>query len=341
MSAGARVSVSVCVAVFNEGPKAERLLGLILAQSRLPDETVIVDDASTDDTYQRLVAASRAYSGAVKIQILRQERNGGPALARNRAWKSSSGILSVFTDGDCRPARDWLEKLVGALEANASLLAAGGSYSDPEEGNLLSRFIGFEISWRYSRMADEIDCHGSYNLAVRREVLEKLGGFDERYPKPSGEDFDLTYRIAAMKRLAFVRAASVGHDHPDQFWSYLRNQFRRGLDRVRLYLDHPGKASSDSYTDAWVKYEVAGSAALVYLVPFAIIWNEARWIQLGLLAFLAASSLRPLGFLWGKGGMKVAVSGAFIRFVRVFAWMAGLHAGFAQPIMSPLRKQGT
>jgi glycosyltransferase involved in cell wall biosynthesis len=320
-------TISVCVAVYNEGMKAERLLALILAQTRLPDEVIIVDDGSTDDTFARLNRMKTAYSGTCAVKIETQ-KNRGPAAARNLAWKLSTSEISVFTDGDCTPDGHWIEKLVAPFDRDPTLLAAGGAYADPKSGNLLSRFIGFEISWRYSRMSDQIDCHGSYNLAVRRVVMEKLGGFNEKYPKPSGEDFDLTYRISEMKPLAFVRDAQVGHDHPDQFWWYMKNQYRRGFDRVTLYLDHMSKAKSDSYTDPWVKFEVLTSAAALYSLPLLVFLPGFAWFTLALSTFLIISSVRPFPFLVSRGGLVLAAYGSAVRFARIFAWMLGLHAGF-------------
>ena len=61
------------------------------------------------------------------------------------------------------------------------------------------------------------------------------------YPVPSGEDWDLTYRISENHRIVFVPEAIVGHYHPDKFIPYMKNQERRGFDRVKIYKDFPGK----------------------------------------------------------------------------------------------------
>jgi GT2 family glycosyltransferase len=176
-------------------------------------------------------------------------------------------------------------------------------------------------------MDEYIDCHGTYNLAIRRSVLEKLGGFNEKYKKPSGEDFDLTYKVSRLGKIKFVREARVGHDHPRDFWAYMKNQFQRGIDRVRLYADNPAKIKNDSYTEWLVKYEVILACMVIAIAPFAVLINVLRLPLIFTLILLFFLSSRRLPFLMQEESVSLGLYGTAIHFARTFAWALGLQFG--------------
>ncbi len=314
--------IAVTIAVHNEEKTIEKLIESLFSQTLLPDEIVFVDDGSKD----RTVSLIEKYIPAeIPIRLLVQEQKG-PAAARNLAWKESKADICVFTDGDCIPESTWLERLVKPLE-NPEVGGSGGTYKTLNKESLLARFIGLEISWRYRKVKGEIDCHGSYNLAVRRHLLEKVGGFNEDYPDASGEDFDLTYNISQYSILVYTPEAVVGHYHPQKLFPYLKNQVRRGYDRVKLYCDHPRKAKSDTYTPWYVKYQVAFSGlflpSLVFLYPAV---PPGPIIPLLLLLLLLMFTCVPF-FYFFKRDMMVAFYSIPVQFLRGFAWMIGLMKG--------------
>ncbi len=95
---------------------------------------------------------------------------------------------------------------------------------------------------------DLVEFAGSYNLGALRSALESVGGFDESYRAPSGEDNDLSYRWRDRGvRIRFARGALVDHHHPTSLGQYLREQVRHGRWRVVLYAAHPGRMRGDGY----------------------------------------------------------------------------------------------
>jgi glycosyltransferase involved in cell wall biosynthesis len=315
-------TVAVTIAVYNEQALIDSLIDSLLGQTRPPDEIVLVDDGSRDDTAKLIKA--RAQRDA-RIRYVYQD-NAGPATARNRAWREASCDICVFTDGDCVPDGNWIETLIAPFE-DANVGATAGTYRTLNADNLLARFVGAEIAWRYRNVGDSVDCHGTYNLAIRRDVLLELGGFDESYRYPSGEDFDLTYRISRKHRIAFVRAAVVGHEHPDALWPYLKLQSRRALDRVRLYRAHRDKSGSDTYTSPLEKYQVLASGMLLGAPALALIDTRAAALAGGaLFGFLLLTALHPFAFVW-RQAPAAAVYGTWVRLLRNFAWGFGVVRG--------------
>ena len=86
-------------------------------------------------------------------------------------------------------------------------------------------------------------------MALRREVLEKTGGFDESYRRASGEDNDLSYRVQKLGfKIAFAPDALVGHFHTVSLRKYLKEQYTHGYWRIKLYKAHPDMRGGDDYT---------------------------------------------------------------------------------------------
>lgn len=317
--------VAATVAVYNEAAGVRDLLDALLAQSRPLDQVVIVDDGSSDTTPEIL----HEYAEREASVLVISQKNQGPAVARNKAWRAAEADLCLFTDGDCVPEVQWAEKLIAPFvdsAANSTIGAVGGSYRTLNTHSTLAKFIGSEIDWRYRNVSGEISAHGTYSLAVRRTILEKIGGFNEAYPKPSGEDFDLTYKISCQHRILFEPAARVGTQHPEHLGQYLKIQARRAYDRIRLYGDHPEQAHSDNYTEATVKYEILSALFLLPLLVLGFFVNELFWLCGVLVTFLIYCRFSLFRYQLGDS-FSLALGGAGIAFVRNYAWAVGLIAG--------------
>ncbi|OGW18687.1 MAG: hypothetical protein A3G93_15930 [Nitrospinae bacterium RIFCSPLOWO2_12_FULL_45_22] len=255
------MNISIVIPAFNSqktiAQAIEACLQQIYDQGEI--EVIIVDDGSTDDT-QKIV---RSYP----VGYIFQE-NSGPAKARNTGWEAAQGDIICFTDSDCIPHNDWVQKLVRNFNAK-DVGAVGGSYSIANEENLLAACIHQEILLRHEQMPKRAKALGSYNLSVPKRLLEKIGGFNEEYTQASGEDNDLCYRlIKAGYSLYFEKEALVFHYHPSNFLRYLRHQFWHGYWRVKLYQDHPGMMRGDDYSGLFDFIQPPCFLLTFGLVPF-------------------------------------------------------------------------
>ncbi len=193
------VAVSVVVPARNAAATIGRTLAALAAQD-LPGEreTIVVDDGSTDDT----VAIARSFDG---VQVLEQDALG-PAAARNNGAAAARGEMLAFTDSDCFPTPGWLAAGVAAL-AGADLVQ-GAVRPDPDAA------IGpFD---RTLWVVGEIGLYETANLFVRRDLFDRLGGFEEwfdpRYGKAMAEDVWFGWRaVRDGARTEFSEAALVHH----------------------------------------------------------------------------------------------------------------------------------
>lgn len=327
------MNVSVVVPVFNGARDVEALATALenLQPVGAGLEVVVVDDGSIDDTAVRLASHP--------VRVLRQPRRG-PAAARNTGWRATMGEVVLFTDADCRPPPDWVVQLVGGFDS-PEVGAVAGSYSAANPEVSLAAWIQAEIRRRHLRMPRYVRSAGSFNLAVRRCALDGVGGFDERYPRASGEDTDLSYRLlAAGWRIRFLPDCQVAHRHPERLGPYLRTQARHGFWRGRLYRRHPRYLTGDDYT-GWGDAIGAGLALLAPLGLLAgAIWPPALGVAgVILAALLLLSAGQAAGVARTAGRAGLAPLGVGVLTLRAFARAAGWAAGVVYNVVDSLRSR--
>jgi GT2 family glycosyltransferase len=245
--------------------------------------------------------------------------NAGPASARNHGARVAQGAFLFFTDADCRPERSWVSKMMKGF-ACEGVSAVAGSYGIANTASLLARVIHAEIVFRHrTLMPDFPKAFGSYNVAIRRDAFEAVGGFNVQYRAASGEDNDLSYKIIARcGRIFFCRDACVDHYHQESLARYLKEQFRHGLWRLKMYADHPRMMAGDGYT-FWkdvLEVPLAAAHLLIFLWP-----APAAILFLGFLFFELVFGVIIMGFTLGS------LFAGYVLWLRSFVRAAGFFSG--------------
>jgi len=223
------VRVSVIVPAYDSAAFIEGCLRALDAQTIPPStfEVIVVDDGSADDTAG---AAERFATGArAAIRVLRQLENRGPASARNAGIAASNAPTLAFTDADCEVAPDWLERGLARLDA-ADIAAVEGRTDPAGEVGTLTHQMRNEAGGLW------MTC----NMLYRRESLEQVGGFDERFRLAFLEDSDVAFAVKeAGGEIAFDPDVVVNHlvlhEGRRKFWRDARKRFYNPL----LFAKHP------------------------------------------------------------------------------------------------------
>jgi len=170
-----RVKITVIVCAHNEEAFITACACSLLAQSRPPDEIVVVNNASSDrtgDTARRLP----------DVRVIDEARKG-LVVARERGRQEATGDLLVYVDADCRAPLQWLERIERHFERDPALVALSGNYRFYDwdwSGRLLLRAYDLTLGPATHVLAKYILQIGVVfyggNFAVRREALDRIGG---------------------------------------------------------------------------------------------------------------------------------------------------------------------
>jgi glycosyltransferase involved in cell wall biosynthesis len=177
--------ISVILPCRNEEKYLPRCLSSLVSQTYPRDqyEIIVTDSASVDGT--RLIAES---FGARVVQ----EPRPGVALARQRGVEAARGEIVAVTSADVEVPPDWLARIAADLSADPDLLAVGGPVRSYDGNWLLDRYFIFPPThWIFAFFGwPTFSCD---NVAIRRDVLMRIGGFNVRLP--SLEDTELAFRL--------------------------------------------------------------------------------------------------------------------------------------------------
>jgi exopolysaccharide biosynthesis polyprenyl glycosylphosphotransferase len=247
-------------------------------------EIIVVDDASTDGT----AAVAREFGVRYRIQ-----NKEGPAAARNLGVRASRGEIILFTDSDCIPKEDWIEKMVKPFE-DPQVAGVMGRYLTKQK-EFCARFTQLEFEERFRILSnfDNIDLVPSFAAAFRRAIFEQVGGFDCHYPLANNEDVELSYKIASRGyKMVFADEAIVYHRHPATWKKFFGVKYSRAFWRTLVYKKFPGKILKDTYTPQSLKAQIISSYLLLF--SFFIFLAGPLW---GILAVGGALTLFILSCL--------------------------------------------
>ncbi|MGB2985785.1 MAG: glycosyltransferase [Phycisphaerae bacterium] len=291
----------------------------LLERTRLR-EIIFVDDGSTDDTAKIVAEFPVTYvTGDGK----------GPGAARNVGWRAARHPLVWFVDSDCVAEPDALDRLLPHLD-DPKVGGVSGSYGIMNPESLLACLIHEEIIERHRAMPQRVDFLATFNVIYRREILERLDGFDERFLK--GQDAELSFRVmAAGYELGFDFDSRVKHYHSSRWRGYLRTQRDQGYWRVWLHLSHSGHAVSDSYSN-WVDHMQPPLAMLVLVSTPMLFFGQLAWVPAGLVGLLILAQLRMTTRLVRRLRQPRYLCFAVMSFIRAFWRGIGMAHGVLKKV---------
>jgi glycosyltransferase involved in cell wall biosynthesis len=197
------LNISVIVCAHNEARYLPACLHSLLAQTRRPDEILVINNASTDET--SAVAQQIPY-----VRVVDEPRKG-LVVAREAARRRSSGEILVYVDADCRAPLTWLSRIEGRFLRDPALVALSGPYRYYDWdwwGRFLVRAYDMTLAPGTQVLVKHVLRIGSIlyggNFAVRRRALDQIGGFDTSIDF-HGEDTNLGRRLFAIGKVALCQ----------------------------------------------------------------------------------------------------------------------------------------
>lgn len=214
------VKYSIVVPTFNRAKLLSEVLTSVLNQtiSNLEYEIIVVDDGSNDNT--KNIVESFIKKDNTKNLLYVFQSNRGPAAARNVGIKNSSGKIIFFIDDDCKAPINWLENILLGYEKYPEVIGVSGWYDFENNSDIWSKY---QTCWAKRRFGNVLNFEKIYNTAIgspcgntantsyKKDILTKVGGFDEAFGSPGFEDWDLKKRIHDRGYLMLFLPNNVTH----------------------------------------------------------------------------------------------------------------------------------
>jgi len=284
-------SVSAIVPTHNRAATLRRALASVFSQTRPPDEVIVVDDASTDATADVL----RDFPTA---RVVRLDRNGGAANARNEGVRHATGEFVAFLDSDDVWLSHKLELQLAAFagEPSPDLVCSGITVRGSGGAVAYHGFAGDSPAegWSFGEFQNYPFCPSTW--LIRRAVFDAVGPFDASLP--NCEDLDYLARLAGRCRMRLIADPLVLkynlHDSLDANLSRTAVSYQTLFSRYPALWRRAPRALIASHVRLASMYARAGdlgrARALLWQTARRHPGNTAPWL------LLAASLLGPRAY---------------------------------------------
>jgi glycosyltransferase involved in cell wall biosynthesis len=240
--------VSVIMPCFNAASYVEEAARSVLEQTYSSVELVVVDDGSTDGSQAIVARLSEQYPGRLRFAA---QANAGPYAARNHGLRLAQGDFIAFLDADDWWRKDFVEKMLAAVNADATVaLAYCGWQNVGLPGRRGDPYVppNYELEDKAARFLSSAAPWPIHTALVRRAVIDEVGCFD--LDLPTCMDYDLWLRVAVARPirlvpevLAFYRHHQSGQITSTQ-WRQARNVWLVKRKFVRQHPEHVKHLSS-------------------------------------------------------------------------------------------------
>jgi glycosyltransferase involved in cell wall biosynthesis len=284
------MKVSIIATVLNEGPAIRDLLDSLAAQTRAPDEVVIVDGGSTDDTIS--IVQAYADDGRLPLRVL-VEPGANISRGRNVAIADASGDIIASTDAGVQLAPGWLAELVAPFESENPPQVVAGFFT-PDPHSVFEIAMGATVLPSLSDINPDCFLPSSRSVAFTRAAWETSGGYPEWLDYC--EDLIFDFRLRDLFHPFAFAPRAVAYFRP-------RGNLRSFFKQYYLYARGDGKA------DLWRKRHAIRYLTYLVAVPLLLVlgWRLSPWwwglgVGLGVVGLFGTPYrrlwplLRPLGW---------------------------------------------
>lgn len=217
------MEISVVIPTYNAAKTLHQCLAALSHSTCSPKEIIVVNDNSTDNS----VEIANCYN----VRVINNENENGANICRNLGANTATGDVVLFIDSDVQIHSDTIA-LVAQNFDNENVDAVVGCYSTyPEQKGLMTKYKNLWIRYSYLKSKKEIDWIFGAVSAIKRDVFNKMGGFDsELHAKHGVDDLELGKRLTSNGyKITLNKNVEVDHLKEFTLKSFIKNEFMRSF----------------------------------------------------------------------------------------------------------------
>lgn len=200
------MKVTVAIPCYNGASYIGAVVESVLSQTWPPDEVLVVDDGSTDESVEII----RQYP----VHLIRHSGNQGVATSRNSAIEASTGEVIVFIDADAVADPSLLAVLLSGYD-DPRVAGVGGQGIEANIHSLADRWRARHANQSHGNVARDVEFLFGLCMSFRMRALREIGGFNPAF-RTNAEDMDVSLRLRkAGYRLRYLPDAKVYHQRSD------------------------------------------------------------------------------------------------------------------------------
>ena len=212
------MKVSICITTLNEEKTIAKLLTGLIYQTFEPDEIIIVDGGSKDET-PKIIKDFSKRSKKIKLIIKRCSRSRG----RNIAVSNAKNNLIAMTDAGCIPEKNWLERIINPFKVKTVDVVAG--FYKMEVSNSIQKAFSVFLGVHPKDFNNKF-LPSTRSIAFTKRAWGRIGGFDENL-KDTAEDSLFNYKAIKLGlNFARVKNAKVKWLMPETFTEFFYKLFK-------------------------------------------------------------------------------------------------------------------
>lgn len=319
---------SLIITAHRSGPMLEACLDSVSKLAPAPREVIVTIDGADPGTIES--AAGHGFRVVTNSDV------PGVSATRNAGAKAATGSIVVFADSDVLLPPEFIGRVAAAFAQHQEAAAIIGSYDNtPDARGIISRYRNLLHHYTHQHGSTEAQTFWAGCGAMRREIFEKIGGFDENYRLPSVEDIELGYRLRqAGYRIRLDPSWQVKHLKKWTFGDLIFTDIgRRAIPWTRL-LRREGRLDNDLNIDRSSRVSAALVCSALAAITAGFFWSSGFFLGALLLAGATVLNWPFYRFLARTGGWGFAIAAIPLHWL----YFLGAAVGFVLGRLSPCLK---
>lgn len=316
------MKISVCLTVFNEEKSVSKLLESLIKQTEKPDEIVIVDGGSADDTV-RIIRHLQNKDRRIRLLV----QNSSRAEGRNLSVELAKNELIAITDADCTADSKWLSKIREPFKHKEIDMVAG--FYRMVANTSFERALSYFLAVTPKRFNSDF-LPSTRSVAFRKSLWVRVGGFPESSDN-SAEDTDFNYEVVkAGAGIGRAKEAIVYWKIPTNVKSAFKKFYDYAKwDAKKMIFWHPVQKFKSHNIKALLKV----LRYLVFLVTLILAINNGLFLFIFFLEILIYSFWAFRKIFEEFQDIETALWGVPIQFLTDFAVIGGFFAGIIDKVI--------